>query len=250
MKQEQNLFQGQVVVITGGSSGIGAAAAAAFSRCGATVYITGRSPQKLEKQIETMAQQGLKATAIPCDVRDYESMREMYRTVLLAHGGVDIVLVNAGVHLQHQPLASSDQAVWADTIQTNLIGAYYTVQPVLPSMIENRSGKILFIGSGRGRRAAANVADYSCAKAGAWMLMRCLAVELAQYGIAVNEIIPGPVRTGLNSTIDSQQDLVQDPGGEYIKKPEDITDCLLFVASQSNTQGPTGQTFAWNRREL
>ena len=80
--------------------------------------------------------------------------------------------------------------------------------------------------------------------------MRCLAVELAQYGIAVNEIIPGPVRTGLNSTIDSQQDLVQDPGGEYIKKPADIMDCVLFVASQSNTQGPTGQTFAWNRREL
>ena len=59
MQQEQNLFQGQVVVITGGSSGIGAAAAAAFSRCGATVYITGRSPQKLESQIGTMAQQGL-----------------------------------------------------------------------------------------------------------------------------------------------------------------------------------------------
>lgn len=241
-------FSGQTVVITGGSKGIGAAAAKKFAQCGATVYIAARNAEKLEAYAVSLREQGLDVCALTCDITDYGSVTAMYDAVIRRSGKIDIVYANAGVLLQKQSLACSDPVLWEQTVQTNLIGSYNTARAVIGYMIENNGGKILFTGSGRGRRASMGLADYACSKAGQWMLVRSLSAELAQYHIAVNEIVPGPVATGMDTEQDSNVDLKS--SGEILKQPEDVAELILFVASQSNHTGPTGQTFALNRREL
>jgi NAD(P)-dependent dehydrogenase (short-subunit alcohol dehydrogenase family) len=82
------------------------------------------------------------------------------------------------------------------------------------------------------------------------MLVRCLAEELRDYGIAVNEIIPGPVMTPMNSHWGDKIDPIFLTGPEYVKTPEEVMPLLMFIATQSNTKGPTGQSFSLNRREI
>ena len=95
------------------------------------------------------------------------------------------------------------------------------------------------------RLRAGGLADYSCAKAGVWMLARNLALELAEDNILVNEILPGPVLTEMN-----REQASAPHGVEYYKPPETVAEFLLSVASFDNATGPTGQTFSLNRREI
>ena len=247
---DKSLFEHQSVVVTGGSRGIGAAAARAFAEHGATVFIVARTEESLAKQAKDLCDRGLDVHAIACDINDYAAVERMFSKVAEISGKIDIVFANAGVLLQKETILESDPEIWQETVLTNLVGSYNTARAAINYMTRAGGGKLLFTGSGRGRKASSGLADYSCSKAGQWMLVRCLAAELAQYNIAVNEIVPGPVATNMDTEQDSNADIVTETGGEILKKPEDVVELILFVASQSNTSGPSGQTFALNRREI
>ena len=131
---------------------------------------------------------------------------------------------------------------WADTIAVNLTGAYYCVRAAVPHM-RQAGGHIILIGSGKGHRAMPDDSAYACSKAGAWMLVRTMAEELAQERICVNELIPGPVDTPMNPLGAGQPS-----AAEWHKQPEDVMPLALFLATQPLT-GPTGQSFSLMRRD-
>ena len=245
-------LKGQVAFITGGAQGIGGAASTAFAMAGAQIYIVALGKEVIDKKVSELRQAGFIAEGCECDVTDYEGMCKAVQKCVSVFGKIDIVYSNAGVVLQRKSVLESIPELWEKTIKIDLIGGYNTVRAALPAMLKNpEGGKILFTGTGRGRRGSMNLSDYSCAKAGQWMLARCLADELKDYKICVNELIPGPVNTALNQTVDgtaANADLTKT--SEINKDPEDLMDLMIFVATQSNSAGPTGQAFALNRREL
>ncbi len=252
MNEYKNSLEGQVAFITGGAQGIGGAAATAFARAGAKVYIVALGKEIIDRKIAELKDEGLSADGCECDVTDYEELCSAVADCVEKFGQIDIVYSNAGVVLERKSVLESEPKLWKKTIEINMLGGYYTVRAALPYMIKNpNGGKILFSGTGRGRRASANLSDYSCSKAGQWMLARCLAEELYEYNICVNELIPGPVNTALNDPGDGEKanaDLAKT--SEINKDPMDLMELMLFVATQSNVTGPTGQAFALNRREL
>lgn len=243
-------LKGQVALITGGAQGIGGAASTALARAGASVFLVARGQTAVDAKIAELQAEGLAADGCTCDVTDYEGMCEVAKRVVSTFGGLDIVYANAGVVLQRTSILKSDPERWKKTVEINMLGGYYTARACIPHMI-NRGGKIFFTGTGRGRHASANLSDYSVSKAGQWMLARCLAIELREYNICVNEIIPGPVNTALNWTPDGSEanaDLLK--SHEICREPDEIIDLLLFLATQSNSRGPTSQSYALNRREI
>jgi 3-oxoacyl-[acyl-carrier protein] reductase len=110
------------------------------------------------------------------------------------------------------------------------------------------AGKIIFIGSGMGHRGSPSRSAYCVSKAGLWMLTRILAQELSTYGICVNELVPGPVKTDFIRGREQALSAASG-GGEWFKEPEDVAPLAVFLASQPR-DGPTGQTFSLARREL
>lgn len=246
------LLQGQVALITGGAQGIGGAAATAFSMAGAKVFIVALGQDAIDKKVAEIRANGFEAAGYECDVTDYEGMQTAVQKCEALYGKLDILYANAGVVLQRKSILDSDVARWKKTIEIDMIGGYITAKAALPLLLKNENGaKILFTGTGRGRRGGTDLSDYSCAKAGQWMLARCLAMELREHNICVNEIIPGPVDTALNKTDDgtvANKDLTS--SGEINKSPEALMDIMMFVATQSNITGPTAQSFALNRREI
>ena len=247
-----DILNGQVVVITGGAQGIGGAAATAFASAGAKVYIIALGRETIQKKVEELRTYGCDAYGVECDVTNYPALCDAMEDCVRRYGKIDLLYANAGVVLERTSILESDPELWEKTVKIDMLGGYDAVRAALPYMVQNPDGgKILFTGTGRGRRASVNLSDYSCAKAGQWMLVRCLAEELRDCHICVNELIPGPVNTALNTTEGGPKanaDL--DKTGEVNKNPEELMDLFLFVAAQSNWTGPTGQAFALNRREI
>ena len=240
---------GKVAVVTGGSKGIGAAGARAMAAAGASVAIGARGLAPAKKVAEEIAAAGGKALAVACDVADYASTEELFTAARRAFGGVDLVFANAGVNLQRDLAEDADIDLWRRTIEINLIGTYHAARAAIPLLKARGGGKIITAGSGRGRRGSIRSSAYACAKAGQWMLVRCLAEELREFGIAVNEIVPGPVWTEMNTRWGDRIDPIFTGGPEWAKQPEDVVPLLMFLATQPDS-GPTGQFFALNRREI
>ena len=158
------------------------------------------------------------------------------------------MVVCAGISPQNVAVEESDPASWRQTIETNLIGAFHTLQAAVPHLKRRGGGHIITIGSGMGHRSAPTRSAYAASKAGLWMLCRVLAQEVAAHDICVNELVPGPVLTDF---IKGREDALRAvaASGEWMKQPEDVVPLALFIASQP-TRGPTGQSFGLARREL
>jgi 3-oxoacyl-[acyl-carrier protein] reductase len=162
-------------------------------------------------------------------------------------GGLDILVINAGVDLDSQSVEHSQTELWRATIETNLTGAYFCVKAAIPYLRQRGAGKIITIGSGLGHRGQTATAAYACSKAGLWMLTRILAQELVNDNISVNELIPGPVETAASSPDPHRSVSAQYPS-EWRKQPDDVVPLALFLAIQPD-RGPTAQSFSLMRRD-
>lgn len=243
---EQTL-QGRTALITGAGRGIGRAIALGFARAGAQVVCAARTSAQVQAVADEIAAAGGSALALTCDVTDVAQVEAMYAQTTTARGGLDVLVINAGVELEKNTVADSDPALWAQVIQTNLIGAYHCARAAVPHL-QARGGKIIVVGSGMGHRGAARSSAYCCSKAGLWMLTRVLAQEVWDVGIAVNELVPGPVDTDLSRWARRQADLPPDWSSEWFKQPEDVVPLALFLATQPPV-GPTAQSFSLMRRD-
>ncbi len=237
---------GKVALITGASKGIGRAIALGYASEGAKVCLLARTDVDLEKVIAA-APAGSSLLAVTADVTDPDSLKIALARCAESFGGLDILVVNAGISTEPRTVEDSDLVRWRQTLETNLIGAYLTVKAAIPHFRQRGGGNIIVLGSGMGHRGMKGSSAYSCSKAGLSMLVRVLAEELREQGINVNELIPGPVDTGLNPAALST--IMASPEGsvEWNKTPEDVLPLALFLAQQP-LLGPTGQTFSLMRR--
>lgn len=239
----------KIVVITGAGRGIGKAIAISFAKNGAKICCLSRTQNEIDKTAELINNDYGEAIALKCDVSNYNEVDKAFNEINKTYGGIDIVVINAGVDYKSSPIDEMSIDEWKSIIDINLLGAYYTAKVATPYLKRRGGGKIITIGSGLGHKGRADSSAYCCSKAGLWMLTRVLSQELQKYNISVNELIPGPVITtmGNNSMKDSNSAFSIE--GEWIKTPEDVTDIALFMAMQP-LKGPTGQSFSLMRRDI
>ena len=199
-------FEGQVAIVTGGSSGIGRAGCLALAAEGACVVVVGRSPGRVQETIDQMCT--LPATdpgsflGLLLDVRREEDMAEMARRTLDAFGRIDILVASAGISLGTSSLggraAVADLPVraWDEILDTNLRGMFLSNRAVLPTMMERRRGEILNVSSSLGTTSGwAYASAYCASKFGVMGLSESLAEEAQTYGIRVQVLVPDAVDT-------------------------------------------------------
>lgn len=187
--------------------------------------------------------------ALPADVTQAETLQQAFAQFVEHFGGLDILVINAGIATEPRTVENSDPVLWRQTLDTNLFGAYLTARFAIPYLRQRGSGNIILLGSGMGHKGMQGSSAYSSSKAGLSLLSKVLAEELRQYQINVNELIPGPVNTQVSPA--ALTSVLQSPEGsvEWNKQPEDVLPLALFLAQQPPL-GPTGQIFSLLRRVL
>lgn len=240
------MLAGKVALITSASKGIGKALTFGFARAGAAVSCVSRTKALLDLVVADLRRQGCNALAIEADVTREIDVKQMLQKTSEHFGKLDIAVLNAGGNFDHNLIEDGLSEDWRKTVELNLFGTYYCAKAAIPYLKANGGGKIITLGSGLGHHGMTKRSAYACSKAGLWMLTRILAQELVQYNISVNELIPGPVDTGMIS--DTFRKEVIERQHEWLKEPEDVVQLSLFLATQPDI-GPTAQSFSLMRRD-
>lgn len=242
-------LENKVAVITGAGRGIGRAIAISYAAKGAKVCCLSRSQNEIKYTADVINKNNGDAIALICDVSNYNELDKVFEKIYETYGRVDIIVINAGTDCKNASVEESNIEDWKVIMDVNLTGAYYTAKAAIPYLKKQGGGKIITIGSGLGHKGRAENSAYSCSKAGLWMLTRVLSQELHKFNISVNELIPGPVITDMGSSSMRDSNSAFSINSEWIKKPEDVTNLALFMATQPLV-GPTGQSFSLMRRDL
>ncbi len=198
-------LRGQVVLITGGSRGLGLVLAREFATEGARLAICARDPEELERARADLAATGAEVVAIPCDVTDRAHVDRAVQSAIDALGRVDILVNNAGV-IQVGPYDVTTPEDYEHALKTNFWGPLYTTLAVLPGMRERRAGRIVNISSIGGKVSMPHLLPYGVSKFALTGLSEGLRAELIQEGIYVTTVIPGLVRTGSPRNADFKGD--------------------------------------------
>jgi NAD(P)-dependent dehydrogenase (short-subunit alcohol dehydrogenase family) len=239
-------INGKRALVTGGGSGIGATVALALAQAGADVLICGRRQAPLDN---TAARHKNIHTEV-ADVTDQKSIGRLY-----GRGPFDIVVANAG-GAESAPAEKISAELWAKTLAVNLTGAFFSVQPALAGMRAKKWGRIVFIASTAGIRAAPYIAPYVAAKHGVIGLMRTLALETAKDGITVNAVCPSYTETPMleqavariaattkRSPEQARATLAgRNPQGRFIT-PDEVADTVLWLCSEGS-RSITGQAIS------
>jgi len=194
-------LSGKVVIVTGASRGIGAAAAEALAASGAAVMLTARDGKLAAEVADRIIAAGSNAAALACDVTDYTAVEGVVAATTQRFGRPDILVNNAGVIEPIATIAQSDPAVWANNIQINLVGAFNAVRAVLPGMIAEGGGTIVNVSSGAALRPLEGWSAYCAGKAGMAMLTQAIKLEEAANGIRVFGFQPGTTDTDMQVLI-------------------------------------------------
>lgn len=241
-------FEGSRVLVTGGANGLGLGVARRFVSEGASVWIADRDERVAEVAAEIGAVSGVR-----CDVSDSGAVDALIGTVVARHGGLDVVLANAGIG-GGAPLTEMSDDLYRTILAVNLDGVFFTCRAAARAMVRHRSGVIVTVGSVFGRETPAGASAYGASKAGVVALTQSLARELAPVGIRVNCISPGHMATDLywrairwraaasgrtaNETADAE--LSQVPLGRF-GDGDDVAGLVTYLASPDAAY-ITGQT--------
>jgi 3-oxoacyl-[acyl-carrier protein] reductase len=193
-------LDGKVAIVTGSASGIGCCIAESFAEEGAAVAVADLNEPGAQAVAEGIAGRGGRAVAIGVDVTDERLVAQLVDRTLSELGGVHILVNNAGIDTV-SPLVEMPSSMWQQMIDVNLTSLFICTKAVLPTMIEQRFGRIINMGSQLGLEGTDRMVHYCAAKAGVHGFTKALAYELAPYNINVNAIAPGPIETPLLRSI-------------------------------------------------
>ena len=226
-------LQDKIALVTGSARGIGFAVAKALAREGAVVVVADINAEGARTAAETIKGLGGRAEGMEVNVGDPASVAAMIRAIIEAHGRIDLLVNNAGVG-GSTPFLDTTLEEFQYIVSINLTGAFMVAQGVAKEMVKRGGGKIVNIASLSGQRGGTGRAAYGAAKAGLELLTKVMAVELAQYKINVNNIVPGVIETEMvtqnhdPATRAAYNYLV--PFG-YCGMPEDIAKAAVFLCS-------------------
>ena len=226
-------FSGKTIAITGAAGGIGQALCRHFGEAGARIAAIDRSAGVVDF-VAALSEERIAAEAAVADIGDAAAVAIAFSSLAGQLGPVDILINNAGVS-NHPTIAETDPQGWRDDVNSNLNGAYNCAHAVLPGMRSRRAGVIVNIGSVNGVSALGDPA-YSAAKAGMISLTRSLAQEYGRYGVRVNIVLPGTVRTPIwTQRVRKDPNVLKTLERWYplgrIVEPTDIANAVAFLAS-------------------
>ena len=196
-------LQGQVAIVTGASRGLGLAVAEWLTQAGAGGAMGARSEDLVIAEARRLAKAGARAWGIPADVSDLAQVEQVIAATLERFGRIDILVNNAAVIWPIDEVGEADPDEWAYNIHVNLVGPFYMAHSVLPTMVEQRFGRIINVSSGLSTTPYSGFSAYGAAKAGLDQFTRILALELKGTGVTANVIYPGMVDTDMQADIRS-----------------------------------------------
>jgi 3-oxoacyl-[acyl-carrier protein] reductase len=223
----------RVALVTGASQGIGRAIALRLAKEGASVTVTARNQEKLNELVKEITTAGGKAAAFALDVADEEQVKTAIKTAIAQFGKIDILVNNAGI-TRDQLVMRMKRADWDAVLQTNLTSAYLCIQQVIGSMLKQRWGRIINIGSVFGQMGQAGQANYAASKAGLIGLTLAIAREVGSRNITCNAVAPGFIDTAMTAVLSDefkQNAVKQIPLGR-VGTSEDVASAVAFLASE------------------
>ena len=229
-------FKDKVVLVTGGATGIGRAAALAFARRGARVVMAGRRESEGEKAVAALAEIGAAGHFIAVDVTRPDELSSLHRTIVAQHGRLDVAFNNAGYQEPRAPLVEQDPALYDRVFDTNVRAVYLSLQHQIRIMVEQGGGAIVVNTSVSGlRNPNPGLALYSASKAALVSLTRSAAMEYAEKGVRINAVAPGRVVTDmmLASKIMDMSAVAAGLPIRRMGRPEEVAEAVVWLASAS-----------------
>ena len=224
-------LSGKGALVTGAARGIGRAICLALAAAGADVLgldiaaaasssllYPAATPDELAETGKMVEKLGRKWIGVQADVRDFQAQKAAAERVAKEFGHLDIAVGNAAIQI-YGPLAETTDANWKDVIDVNLTGCANTIRAVAPMMIPRKTGRIILISSGQGKRGFKNGAAYSASKWGIIGLMKSAALELGEHQITVNTVEPGLVDTAMTRNPGRWKEALKEAGKEPKEHP-------------------------------
>ena len=236
MNAHGNRFDGKVVFITGGGSGIGRATALRFAREGANVTVVGLSDADNRETARLVEEVGQRSLAVTCDVTDSSAVQAALRQTVDQFGGLDIAFNNAGIELVPTPLAEITEEQFDRIINVNLRAVFVCMRHEIPLLLERGGGAIVNTSSGAGVKGFPGGTAYGAAKHGLIGLTRCAALDYAAANIRINAICPGIIDTEMMDRFTGGTDdgraavIAQEPIGR-MGRPEEIASAIAYLCS-------------------
>ncbi len=227
----------QVVLITGGLTGIGRAAAVAFAKNGAKVVVSGRRDEVGKELAKELRSYGAEAEFINADVRKEDDVRTLVDKTVARFGRLDVAVNNAGTEGQVGPITDQTAESFAATFDTNVLGVVLSMKHEVRVMKAQGSGSIINISSTYGHESAAGASIYVGSKHAVEGITKSVALETAKLGIRVNGVAPGPVDTGMltrfTGTAENKAALVSGVPMGRLGVSEEQADAIVFIASNA-----------------
>ncbi|TAF64595.1 MAG: glucose 1-dehydrogenase [Cytophagales bacterium] len=230
-------LEGKVVLLTGASKGIGEAMAREMGRAGAHVIVSSRKQEAVEEVAQQLTKEGIKASAFACNTGSTTEMEQLIATISKEFGRLDVLVNNAATNPVFGNITEAEVRAFDKIMDVNLKGPWYLSSLASRLMKVQNSGSIINISSIEGISPSENLGIYSISKAALIMLTKVLANELGRYGIRVNAICPGYIKTKLSEMVWNDEKLLeevmQQQAINYKAVPDDIAGIAWLLASDA-----------------
>lgn len=233
------MLPNKVILVTGGSRGIGANIVQELSKQGYTVIMNyNKSEEQANKIKNELGNNGIHIDIVKADISKRNEVKNLINFIIGKYEHIDVVINNAGIS-QIKLFTEITDEDWNKMLQTNLTSAFYVTQEAVPSMIQKKSGCIINISSVWGIVGASCEVHYSVAKAGLDGMTKALAKELGPSNIRVNSIAPGIINTEMNKELSEQEleNIANEIPLEKIGYPHSITNCVKWLIEDDYTTG-------------
>ena len=228
----------KVAIVTGSTKGIGKAIAISLAEHGAKVVVSSRDKVRVQETVDLMKSKGHEVIGIPCNVGNKTQLSNLVEETIKNLGQVDIAVGNAAINPHYGSSMKIPDEIFSKVMQTNIQSNLWLAQLVSPGMKERTDGSIIYISSIGGLRGSDVIGTYGISKAAEVSLVKHLAVELGSFGIRVNAIAPGLIKTEFSRALWSNKEKLrkqeQNTPLKRIGFPEDISGIAHFLASDAS----------------